>query len=87
MKTTDELKTIKFDLTIDGTKVPSIEGLQKHFTTEIIGYFRSGVLGNFLKSRDEALLAEVKDLEGNDKARTDDALCLAGAVPNLRGGR
>lgn len=70
------MKRIKFDLPIDGTKVPGIEELRKHFTTEIIGHFRSGLLGDFLESRDEALLAEVKDLERNDEARTDDAFAL-----------
>ena len=71
------MKTIKFDLPIDGKKVSSIEELQEHFTTEIIGHFRSGVLERWLDSRrDSTFLSEVRKLAGNDEAQSDDALAL-----------
>ena len=71
------MKRIRFDLPIDGEKVSSIEELQKHFTTEIIGHFRSGVLERWLESRrDSTFLPEVRKLAGNDEARSDDAVAL-----------
>ena len=71
------MKTIKFDLPIDGRKISSIEELQEHFTTEIIGHFRSGVLERWLDSRrDSTLLSEIRKLAGNDEAQSDDALAL-----------
>ena len=71
------MKTIKFDLPIDGRKISSIEELQEHFTTEIIGHFRSGVLERWLDSRrDSTFLPEVRKLAGNDEAQSDDALAL-----------
>ena len=71
------MKTIKFDLPIDGKKVSSIAELQGHFTTEIIGHFRSGVLERWLESRrDSTFLPEVRKLAGNDEAQSDDALAL-----------
>ena len=71
------MKKIKFDLPIDGKKVPGIEELQEHFTTEIIDHFRSGVLRRWLESRgDSKFLPEVEKLEGCVEARSDDAFAL-----------
>ena len=71
------MKKIKFDLPIDGQKARSIEELQEHFTTEIIGHFRSGVLRRWLESRDDSkFLPEVEKLEGSTEAQSDDALAL-----------
>ena len=71
------MKKIRFDLTMDGTRVSNIEELQEHFTTEIIDHFRSGVLGSWLESRDDPkFLPEVKKLEGTDETRPDDAAAL-----------
>ena len=71
------MKIIKFDLPIDGKKVSSIDELQEHFATEIIGHFRSGVLERWLESRrDSTFLPEVRKLSGNDEARSDDAVAL-----------
>ena len=44
-------KAIKFDLPIDGVKVASLDDLQDHFTTEVIGHFRSGLLSKWLRPR------------------------------------
>ena len=44
-------KAIKFDLPIDGVKVATLDDLQDHFTTEIIGHFRSGLLSKWLRPR------------------------------------
>ena len=82
MKTT--LKTVRFDLPIDGSKISSIEQLREHFTTEIIELFRRGVLENWLNSRSKrssldevkTLVAEVKELKRIDEARPDDAVVL-----------
>ncbi|MBK1653216.1 hypothetical protein [Allochromatium vinosum] len=55
------MKLIKFDLPVDGVQVKSIEELREHFTAEILGHYRSGLLFKWLSSRklyDE--LSEVK---------------------------
>ena len=71
------MKTIKFDLPIDGKKVSSIEEFQEHFTTEIISHFRKGVLERWLESRpDSTFLPEVRKLAGNDEAQSDDVFAL-----------
>ena len=44
-------KTIKFDLPIDGVKVSTLDELRDHFTAEIVGHFRSGLLAKWLRSR------------------------------------
>jgi hypothetical protein len=54
------MKIIKFDLPINGTKVPNLEGLRDNFTTEILGLHASGVLLRWLKSR--GLVAEADKL-------------------------
>ena len=45
-------KMIKFDLPIDEVKVATLEKLRDHFTTEIIGHFRSGLLARSSKYSD-----------------------------------
>ena len=44
-------KMIKFDLPIDGMKVSTLDELRDHFTAEIVGHFRSGLLAKWLRSR------------------------------------
>ena len=44
-------KMIKFDLPIDGVKVSTLDELRDHFTAEIVGHFRSGLLAKWLRSR------------------------------------
>ena len=66
-------KTIKFDLPIDGVKVATLDDLRDHFTIEIIGHFRSGLLVRWLRSPGIACeLAAVEVLASND----DDAAAL-----------
>ncbi len=63
-------KMIKFDMPIDGVKVATLEDLQGHFTTEIVGHYRTGLLGRWLRSRSmarelagvEALVASEDDV-------------------------
>ena len=45
------IKTIKFDLPIDGIKVRNIEELRDHFTMEIIDLYHNGILSKWLRSR------------------------------------
>ena len=69
-------KTIKFNMPIDGVKVASLDDLQNHFTTEIIGHFRSGLLTRWLRSRDWAReQAAVEALASDDDATTFKELC------------
>ena len=44
-------KMIKFDLPIDGVKVSTLDELRDHFTAEIVGHFRSGLLAKWLRVR------------------------------------
>ena len=67
---------IKFDLPIDGVKVATLDDLQKHFTTEIIGHFRSSLLARWLRSRGWTReLAAVEALATGDDAATLKELC------------
>ena len=69
-------KMIKFDLPIDGVKVATLDDLQNHFTTEIIGHFRSGLLARWLRSRGSTQeLAAVEALATGDDATTLEELC------------
>lgn len=63
------MKLIKFDLPIDGVKVKNIEELRDHFTTEIVGHFRSDLLAKWLRSRgksDEIAAVEALTAADND---------------------
>ena len=69
-------KMIKFDLPIDGVKAAMLDDLRGHFTTEIIGHFRSGLLARWLRSRDLTReLAAVETLEAGDDAAVLKELC------------
>ena len=69
-------KMIKFDLPIDGVKVTTLDDLQDHFTTEIIGHFRSSLLARWLRSRGWTReLAAVEALTTDDDATTLKELC------------
>ena len=69
-------KMIKFDLPIDGVKVATLDDLQNHFTTEIIGHFRSSLLARWLRSRGWTReLAAVEALATGDDAATLKELC------------
>ena len=64
------MKTIKFDLPIDGVNVANVDDLGNHLTTEILGHFRSGVLAKWLRARRlEEQLAAVEKLpeDGSDR--------------------
>ena len=69
-------KMIKFDLPIDGVKVATLDDLQAHFTTEIIGHYRSSLLARWLRSRGWTReLAAVEALATDDDATTLKELC------------
>ena len=69
-------KMIKFNLPIDGVKVATLDDLQDHFTTEIIGHFRSSLLARWLRSRGwTSELAAVEALTTDDDATTLKELC------------
>ena len=69
-------RTIKFDLPIDGVKVATLDDLREHFTTEIIGHFRSGLLARWLRSRSMTReLAAVEALTAGDDAAVLKELC------------
>ena len=69
-------KMIKFDLPIDGVKVATLDDLQDHLTTEIIGHFRSSLLARWLRSRGWTReLAAVEALAAGDDATTLKELC------------
>lgn len=64
------MKTIKFDLPIDGVNVANVDDLGDHLTTEILDHFRSGVLSKWLRARRlEEQLAAVEKLpeDGSDR--------------------
>lgn len=52
------VKTIKFDLPIDGVKVRTVEELRDHFNTEILDIHKNGLLIKWLKSQREHDLYE-----------------------------
>jgi hypothetical protein len=52
------IKTIKFDLPIDGVKVKNIEELREHFNTEILDLHKSGLLVKWLKSQRQSEITE-----------------------------
>ena len=67
---------IKFNMPIDGVKVATVDQLRMHFTTKIIGHFRSGLLAKWLESRDLTReLAAVEALEEGDDAAVLKELC------------
>ena len=69
-------KMIKFDLPIDGVKVATLDDLRDHFTTEIIGHYRSNLLVRWLQSRGLTReLAAVEALATGDDAATLKELC------------
>ena len=70
-------KMIKFDLPIDGVKVATLEDLQEHFTIEIVGHFRAGLLARWLRSQGMTReLAAVEGLTARDDAGVLRDLCL-----------
>ena len=69
-------KMIKFDLPIDGVKVATLDDLRDHFTTQIIGHFRSGLLARWLWSRSMTReLSAVAALRADDDAVALKELC------------
>lgn len=69
-------KTIKFDLPIDGVKVSTLDELRDHFTAEVVGHFRSGLLAKWLRSRRMTeQLDAVNALNANDDFTVLDGLC------------
>jgi hypothetical protein len=45
------VKTIKFDLPIDGIKVKTFDEFKSHFTTEVIDLYKNGLLSRWLQSQ------------------------------------
>lgn len=67
---------IKFDLPIDGVKVATLEELRDHFTAEVIGHFRSGLLARWLQSRSMAReLAAIGSMTAGDDIGVFRELC------------
>ena len=60
---------------IDGVKVATLEDLQGHFTTEIVGHFRTGLLGRWLRSRGMGMARELAAVEAL-AASEDDVIVL-----------
>ena len=59
------IKTIKFDLPIDGVKVKNLEELRDHFTIEVLELYQNGLLLKWLRSRNMA--EEISQLESLSK--------------------
>ena len=59
------IKTIKFDLPIDGVKVKNVEELRDHFTIEVLDLYQNGLLLKWLRSRN--MVAEINQLESLSK--------------------
>ncbi len=59
------IKTIKFDLPIDGVKVKNLEELRDHFTIEILELYQNGLLLKWLRSRN--MVEEISCLESLSK--------------------
>lgn len=59
------MKLIKFDLSLKGVRVATLEALQENFSAEILPIFQSGRLAKWLKSRD--LLEQAAAIEAIDK--------------------
>ena len=55
------IKTIKFDLPIDGVKVKNVEELRDHFTIEVLELYQNGLLLKWLRSR--KMVEEISQLE------------------------
>ena len=71
-------KAIKFDLAIDGVRVRNREELSSHFTTEVIGYFRTGLLERWLDSRkmDEDLEEQLESVKSINKNGDDVSILI-----------
>lgn len=69
-------RTIKFRLLIDEAKVATLDELRDHFTADIIGHFRSGLLAEWLRSRSMTCeLAAVEALASDDDVIVFKELC------------
>ena len=69
-------KMIKFRLLIDEAKVATLDELRCHFTADIIGHFRSGLLAEWLRSRSMTCeLAAVVALASDDDTIVLKELC------------
>jgi hypothetical protein len=55
------VKLIKFDLPLDGARIKSLDELREHFSAEILGHCRSGLLLRWLRSRGLATQAAALD--------------------------
>ena len=69
------MKTIRFNLPIDGVKVRTVDELRDHFTTKIVDHFRTGVLEKWLRSR--RLTTELAAVEALSKDDSDETALLA----------
>ena len=73
-------KMIKFELLIDGVKVAAPDGLQDHFTTEILGHYRSSLLARWLRSRGCSFTGR----ESNPLGRFERLQIKSSSFPGLR---
>ena len=72
------IKTIKFDLPIDGVKVKNIDELRDHFTVEILDLYHNGLLVRWLQSRklDDELIAIQNIQDSSDRFILMKHLCF-----------
>ena len=68
------IKTIKFDLPIDGVKFKTFDELKNHFTTEVIDLYKNGLLSRWLQS--QGMNEYVQALSGLSP-QSNDALLLS----------
>lgn len=70
------MKPIKFDLPIDGIKAKTYDELREHFTVEILGHFRSGLLRKWMAGRNlEEKLAQLDQISADDDVTALQNLC------------
>lgn len=70
------MKPIKFDLPIDGIKARTYDELREHFTVEILGHFRSGLLRKWMTGRNlEEKLAQLDQISADDDVTALQNLC------------
>ena len=69
------IKTIKFDLPIDGVKVKNVEELRDHFTVEVLELYQNGLLLKWLRSRN--MVEEISQLESLSKTLSRSQLMTA----------
>jgi hypothetical protein len=72
------VKLIKFDLPVDGIKVKNLDELRDHFTLEVVGHFRSGLLVKWLKTRGElSIVDDLNKISSEEDRGIFEGVCTA----------